>query len=77
LTNGVYDKTHYTASFIGFMPLDQPEFLVSIVVDAPKGQVYGGRVAGPAFRNIATQIAAHMNLKRDDTQVVVADRDDS
>lgn len=77
LTNGAYDKTHYTASFIGFMPLNQPEFLVSIVVDAPKGQVYGGKVAGPAFRNIATQIAAHMNLNPEGTPVVVADRNDS
>jgi len=77
LTNGTYDKTHYTASFVGFLPLEHPEFLVSIVVDDPKGEIFGGKVAAPAFHNIATQIAAHMNLNPAGTQVVVADRTDS
>lgn len=72
LTNGVYDKTNYTASFVGFLPLEQPEFVVSIVVDRPRGQIYGGKVAAPAFRSIATQIATHMNLKRADAGLVVA-----
>lgn len=63
LKNGAYDRQHYIASFIGFLPADRPEFLVSIVVDEPKGkQIYGGQVAAPAFSNIASQVAAHLNL---------------
>ena len=55
----------YRASFVGFLPAQKPEFVVSIMVDDPKGKkYYGGQVAGPAFREIATQVAQQLNLNR-------------
>ena len=55
----------YRASFIGFLPAQKPEFVVSIMVDDPKGKkYYGGQVAGPAFREIATHVAEQLNLNR-------------
>jgi cell division protein FtsI/penicillin-binding protein 2 len=42
------------------------------MVDDPKGKIYyGGQVAGPAFKNIATQVAEQLNLNR---ETVVARR---
>jgi cell division protein FtsI/penicillin-binding protein 2 len=71
-SNGGYAKDKHRSSFIGFLPADHPEFLVSIMVDDPKGKVYyGGQVAGPAFKNIATQVAEQLNLNR---ETVVARR---
>lgn len=65
VVQGEYAKDKYRSSFIGFLPADQPEFLVSIMVDEPKGKVYyGGLVAGPAFKNIATQVAEQLHLNR-------------
>lgn len=62
---GGYAEGKYRASFIGFLPAEKPEFLVSILVDDPKGKVYyGGLVAGPAFKNIATQVAEQLHLNR-------------
>jgi len=64
--NGSYKSGAYMSSFIGFLPADKPEFLVSIVVDQPQGKTfYGGSVAGPAFSNIATKVAQQLNLAPD------------
>jgi cell division protein FtsI/penicillin-binding protein 2 len=51
--NGTYSKTKYVASFIGFAPAQDPQLLVSVIVDQPQGEIYGGSVAAPAFGKIA------------------------
>jgi cell division protein FtsI (penicillin-binding protein 3) len=48
-----YSKTAYVASFVGFAPAQDPKLLVAVVVDEPKGDIYGGDVAAPAFGDIA------------------------
>ena len=51
--NGTYSETKYIASFIGFAPAQDPQLLVSVIVDEPQGEIYGGSVAAPAFGKIA------------------------
>jgi cell division protein FtsI (penicillin-binding protein 3) len=51
--NGTYSETKYVASFIGFAPAQDPQLLVSVIVDQPQGEIYGGSVAAPAFGRIA------------------------
>jgi cell division protein FtsI/penicillin-binding protein 2 len=51
--NGTYSETKYVASFIGFAPAQDPQLLVSVIVDQPQGDIYGGSVAAPAFGRIA------------------------
>jgi cell division protein FtsI (penicillin-binding protein 3) len=51
--NGGYSKTKYIASFIGFAPAQNPQFLCAVIVDEPQGEIYGGSVAAPAFGQIA------------------------
>jgi cell division protein FtsI (penicillin-binding protein 3) len=51
--NGTYSETKYVASFIGFAPAQNPQLLVSVIVDQPQGDIYGGSVAAPAFGKIA------------------------
>jgi cell division protein FtsI (penicillin-binding protein 3) len=50
--NGTYSKTDFVASFIGYAPARDPELLVSVMVDEPRGDIYGGTVAAPAFERI-------------------------
>ena len=50
--NGTYSKTDFVASFIGFAPARNPRLLVSVMVDEPRGDIYGGTVAAPAFERI-------------------------
>ena len=51
--NGTYSETKFVASFIGFAPAQDPRLLVSVIVDQPQGDYYGGSVAAPAFGKIA------------------------
>ncbi len=50
--NGVYSKTKYVASFVGFAPARNPRLLTLVMVDEPQGDIYGGSVAAPAWRDI-------------------------
>jgi cell division protein FtsI (penicillin-binding protein 3) len=50
--DGGYSKTDFVASFIGFAPAKNPRLLVSVMVDEPRGDIYGGTVAAPAFERI-------------------------
>ena len=43
--NGVYMSGNYIVSFIGFLPADNPEVVVYVAIDNPKGITqYGGTV---------------------------------
>jgi cell division protein FtsI (penicillin-binding protein 3) len=50
--NGKYSKTQFVASFIGMVPANDPKLVVAVVVDDPRGNIYGGSVAAPAFQKI-------------------------
>ncbi len=50
---GGYHKTRRVASFAGFVPADEPRFVLLTLVDEPAVSVYGGVVAAPLFRQIA------------------------
>ena len=52
VVGNTYSSTQYVASFIGFVPTDNPKLLVAVIVDRPQGDIYGGAVAAPAFQKI-------------------------
>ena len=51
--DGGYSETDYVASFVGFAPAENPELLVSVIVDTPLYEHSGGAVAAPVFGQIA------------------------
>ncbi|OGW54674.1 MAG: hypothetical protein A2Y81_03740 [Nitrospirae bacterium RBG_13_43_8] len=61
-----YSKEKYISSFVGFVPADSPRFALIVVVYEPKGQIYGGVVASPVFKDIATQAFSYLNIPRKD-----------
>lgn len=63
--NGAYSKSKYIANFIGFVPADNPRFVLLVTADEPKGGYYGGAVAGPTFRTIAERTLKYLNVKPD------------
>lgn len=62
---GAYSKSKYVASFIGFAPARKPQLLVSVVVNEPKGQIYGGTVAAPAFQSILNFALPYLQIPPD------------
>ncbi len=49
---GGYSESKYVASFVGFAPAQNPRLLTLVMVDEPQGDIYGGSVAAPAWREI-------------------------
>jgi cell division protein FtsI/penicillin-binding protein 2 len=49
---GGYSSTKFVASFVGFAPAQDPRLLTLVMVDEPQGDIYGGSVAAPAWRDI-------------------------
>ena len=50
---GGYSQSDYLALFTGFLPADDPKAAILVLIDTPRGQHYGGVVAGPAWATIA------------------------
>jgi cell division protein FtsI/penicillin-binding protein 2 len=61
-----YSRDKFVSSFVGFVPADNPRLAMIVVVYEPKGQIYGGVVAAPVFREIARQALSYLNVPRED-----------
>ena len=68
---GGYGK-HYSASFAGFVPADDPRFLVLCMVDEPHPQHYGGVVAAPAVRETMVNALAYLGRLPDPSALAEA-----
>jgi len=64
--NGGYSTTKYVASFVGFVPATRPRLVVLVAVDEPKGVIWGGSVAAPAFAEIAKFDLQYLEVPPDD-----------
>jgi len=51
---GGYSDSKYVASFVGFAPAKRPRLLVTVMVDEPQGEIYGGLIAAPAWKKITS-----------------------
>jgi cell division protein FtsI (penicillin-binding protein 3) len=59
---GTYSDEKYIASFLGFIPAEDPEITVLVVIDEPQGKHFGSIVAAPAFKRIAYETVNYMNI---------------
>jgi len=62
---GGYSESKYVSSFVGFAPAKTPKLLVAVMVDEPQGEIYGGLVAGPAFREITSFALNYLKIPPD------------
>ena len=49
-------------AFAGVVPADDPRLVIYVVVDEPKTDVYGGLVAAPAFKEVATAVLPYLGV---------------
>jgi cell division protein FtsI/penicillin-binding protein 2 len=68
---GGYLDDRYVASFLGIVPADHPRLAVLVLLDEPKGAYFGGVVAAPVFRAIASQALWHLRVTPTTGTVVV------
>ena len=48
--------------FVGFVPVENPEIVVLVVVDEPQKRHYGGVVAAPVFRRIIRETLRYLKV---------------
>ena len=48
-SHGGYATGRYVASFVGIVPAGRPRLVILVTVDEPRGAIWGGVVAAPAF----------------------------
>ena len=60
--NGYYSAGDYVGSFIGFIPAEKPRYVILVKIAKPRGAIYGGVVAAPAFAEIARIAMEHAGV---------------
>lgn len=73
-----YGHGVYQATFVGYFPADKPQYTCIVVVRTKPHAAshYGGTVAAPVFREIATKLYA-MYVEKKDPSLYVAKKDSS
>ncbi len=69
--NGRYDRKKLISSFVGAFPMDNPKYVLMVMVDEPKpnknsyGYATAGWVAAPAVARIVTSMASILGIPAD------------
>ncbi|MCB8988218.1 MAG: penicillin-binding protein 2 [Ardenticatenaceae bacterium] len=67
--NGVYLQEDTIASFIGWLPADNPEVIVLIKLDKPQVSPWGSTTAAPAFAKLANELVVMLGIPPDDVRL--------
>lgn len=71
VANGVYMANEYILSFISAAPINDPEIVIFMAVDAPKNDVqYGGTVVAPVVKEMYADILPLLGIEPVKTQLV-------
>jgi stage V sporulation protein D (sporulation-specific penicillin-binding protein) len=54
--NGGYSSGKYIASFVGFVPAEDPKLIILVKIEHPQDIQWGGVVAAPVFKEVAKEI---------------------
>ncbi len=54
-----YEAGQYISSFCGFLPADDPKFLLLVIVDEPANRYYASEVAAPIFASTIQRLICH------------------
>ena len=60
---GGYSDTDVYGSFIGVAPVDDPKIAILVIVDTPKGVLYGSQTAAPAAKVIMQEVFRYLDIK--------------
>jgi cell division protein FtsI/penicillin-binding protein 2 len=70
-----YSTKRHTASFVGFVPIDEPALSIIVVLDDPKTEEqYGGQLAAPVFREIAGRSLRYLGVRPNRVPALLASR---
>lgn len=65
VVNGEYSSNQTNASFVGWGPTDDPQFIVYVWLEKPSSSIWGSVVAAPVFSDVVSQLVVLMNIPPD------------
>jgi cell division protein FtsI (penicillin-binding protein 3) len=68
--NGAYSHNKFIATFIGFAPADDPVIAIAVMVDSPHPVYFGGVVAAPVFKNVASDTLKYLKVNSSSSRTV-------
>jgi len=63
--DGGYDPTNTNASFIGWGPIDDPQFMIYVWLEEPSASIWGSETAAPVFAEVAQKAILMLNIPPD------------
>lgn len=69
---GGYDPNATIASFVGFGPVDDPQFIVLIKLDRPRSSEWGSLTAAPIFGQFVSRLVVLLEIPPDDVRQAIA-----
>lgn len=70
-TTGTYSERAFLASTIAILPVDDPEVIIYVAIDHPKGEeFYGGRIATPLVRQYLDFLVPYLGIPVEGETVV-------
>jgi len=63
--NGFYDNTKTNASFIGWGPVDDPQFMIYVWLERPSISIWGSETAAPVFGKMAEKTVILLDIPPD------------
>lgn len=64
-TDDGYDTTKTNASFIGWGPVDDPQFMIYVWLQKPTASIWSSETAAPVFAQVAEQTVVMLNIPPD------------
>ena len=61
-TENGYEDEVVVVSFVGIVPINDPEYIILVVVDEPKDEFLGSLVAAPIVKNVMEDILRYKNI---------------
>ncbi|MBI5842479.1 MAG: penicillin-binding protein 2 [Chloroflexi bacterium] len=69
---GFYDTTSTNASFIGWGPVDEPQFMIYVWLEKPSASIWGSETAAPVFSQVAEKTVILMDIPPDAVRQQIA-----
>ena len=71
---GFYDLSQTNTSFIGWGPVDDPQFMIYVWLERPTTSIWGSETAAPVFSEVAQKTVILLNIPPDAIRLQMATR---
>ncbi|MDR2588117.1 MAG: PASTA domain-containing protein [Spirochaetales bacterium] len=61
---GRYSETNYVASCLALFPTEDPHIIAYVVIESPKEEYLGGRIAAPVINEVANFVVPYLGISR-------------